>query len=146
MLCPIFKIWNPRTRARCWACLALLISSSTLRATSLLLAHNPAVSPIWWHRSSMQAMPALRLERESIPDICYRRHRRRLCKFFLPGVNFSRLNAKNLPFNCIIWHTVCNATQCIILSLCVIYTTCLIYIIILHKDVWFVILYNVQCV
>ena len=45
---------------------------------------------------------------EIIPDICYRRHRRRLCKFFLPGVNFSRLNAKNLLFNCIMWHTVYN--------------------------------------
>ena len=33
-----------------------------------------------------------------IPDICYRRHGRRPCKFFLPGVKFSRLNAKNLPF------------------------------------------------
>ena len=27
-------------------------------------------------------------ETVGIPDICYRRHRRRLCKFFLPGVNF----------------------------------------------------------
>ena len=33
-----------------------------------------------------------------IPDICHGRHGRRPCKFFLPGVKFSRLNAKNLPF------------------------------------------------
>ena len=30
-----------------------------------------------------------------MPHIC---HGRRPCKFFLPGVKFSRLNAKNLPF------------------------------------------------
>ena len=29
-----------------------------------------------------------------IPDICYTRHRCCLCKIILPGVNFSRLNAK----------------------------------------------------
>ena len=28
--------------------------------------------------------------KKAIPDICYRRHRRRLCNFFLPGVCFSR--------------------------------------------------------
>ena len=33
-----------------------------------------------------------------IPHICHRHHRRCLCKFFLPGVIFSRLNAKNWPF------------------------------------------------
>ena len=31
-----------------------------------------------------------------IPDICHRHHRRCLCKFFLPSVIFSRLNAKTL--------------------------------------------------
>ena len=51
---------------------------------------------------------------KAIPDICHGRHGRRPCKFSLPGVNFSRLNAKNLPFYCIIWHTGCNATWCII--------------------------------
>ena len=33
-----------------------------------------------------------------IPDICHGRHRRRPCKFFLPGVNFYRFNAKNRRF------------------------------------------------
>ena len=33
-----------------------------------------------------------------IPDICHRHHRRCLCKNFLPGVIFSRLNAKNCHF------------------------------------------------
>ena len=36
------------------------------------------------------------------------------CKFFLPGVIFTRLNAKNLPFYSIIWHTVFNETPCIL--------------------------------
>ena len=49
---------------------------------------------------------------QSIPHICHRHHRRCLCKKFLSGVIFSRLNAK-------ISHCVCNATQCIIL-----YTVC----------------------
>ena len=31
-----------------------------------------------------------------IPHICHRHHRRCLCKFFLSGVNFSRMNAKNV--------------------------------------------------
>ena len=31
----------------------------------------------------------------SIPHICHGRHGRRPCKFFLPGVNFYRFNAKN---------------------------------------------------
>ena len=42
----------------------LLICSSTCTATSLLLVHRPAESPIWLHLSSMQAMLARRLERE----------------------------------------------------------------------------------
>ena len=33
-----------------------------------------------------------------IPDICHRHHRRRLCKFFLAGVNIYRFNAKNWQF------------------------------------------------
>ena len=33
-----------------------------------------------------------------IPHICHGRHRRRPCKFFLPGVNFYRFNAKNWQF------------------------------------------------
>ena len=40
-------------------------TSSGCQATSLLLAQKPAVSPIWWQRSSIQATPALRLERDS---------------------------------------------------------------------------------
>ena len=42
--------------------------------------------------------PALPNSLSSIPHICYRRHRRCLCNFFLPGVNFSRLNAKRCIF------------------------------------------------
>ena len=38
----------------------------------------------------------------SIPHNCHGRHGRCPCKFFLPGVIFSRLNAKNLPFYSII--------------------------------------------
>ena len=34
----------------------------------------------------------------SIPHICHGRHGQRLCKFFLPGVNFYRFNAKNWQF------------------------------------------------
>ena len=34
----------------------------------------------------------------TIPHICHRHHRRCLCKNFLSGVNFSRLNAKNCIF------------------------------------------------
>ena len=37
-----------------------------------------------------------------IPHNCHGRHGRCPCKFFLPGVIFSRLNAKNLPFYSII--------------------------------------------
>ena len=33
-----------------------------------------------------------------IPHICYGRHGRRPCKFFLPGVNLYRFNAKNWQF------------------------------------------------
>ena len=33
-----------------------------------------------------------------IPHICHGRHGRRPCKFFLPGVNFYRFNAKNWQF------------------------------------------------
>ena len=59
-----------------------------------------------------------------IPHNCCGRHGRCPCRFFLPGVIFSRLNAKNLPFYSIIWHTVFNATPCDDSdSLCVIYTT-----------------------
>ena len=35
-----------------------------------------------------------RLYAYSLPDICYRRHRRRRCKTFLPRVNLYRLNTK----------------------------------------------------
>ena len=35
----------------------------------------------------------------SIPHICHGRHGRRPCKFFLPGVNFYRFNAKNWRFS-----------------------------------------------
>ena len=34
----------------------------------------------------------------NIPHICHGRHRRRPCKFFLPGVNFYRFIAKNWQF------------------------------------------------
>ena len=37
-----------------------------------------------------------------IPHNCHGRHGRCPCKFFLPGVIFSRLNAKNLPFYSVI--------------------------------------------
>ena len=51
---------------------------------------------------------------QCIPDICHRHHRRCLCKYFLPGVIFSRLNVKT--WHCVkIWHPLCNITQCIIL-------------------------------
>ena len=33
-----------------------------------------------------------------IPHICHERHRRRLCKFILAGVNIYRFNAKNWQF------------------------------------------------
>ena len=34
----------------------------------------------------------------AIPHICHGHHGRRPCKFFLPGVNFNRFNAKNWQF------------------------------------------------
>ena len=55
---PFLRMWRPLTLARCCACLTLLISSSTLHDASLRFAQSPAVSPIWWQRSSIQAMPA----------------------------------------------------------------------------------------
>ena len=48
-----------------------------------------------------------------IPDICHRRHGRCPCNFFLAGVNFSRCNAKDWPFYCMIWDTLYNITQCV---------------------------------
>ena len=62
---PFLRMWRPLTLATCWACLNLLISSSTLQDASPRFAHSPAVSPIWWQRSSIQAMPALKLAKES---------------------------------------------------------------------------------
>ena len=42
----------------------------------------------------------------SIPDICHEHHERRLCKFFLAGVNFYRFNAKNWHFRQILCEKV----------------------------------------
>ena len=56
------------------------------------------------HSASWRAVLCLQFPKmtlfgaKTIPDICHGRHGRRPCKFFLPGVKFSRLNAKNLPF------------------------------------------------
>ena len=41
-----------------------------------------------------------------IPDICHGRRGRCPCKIFLAGVNFSRCNAKDWPFYCMIWDTL----------------------------------------
>ena len=63
--------------------------------------------PDFWEREWDVAIPGN--EREwvwqvpFIPDICHRHHRRCLCKFFLPGVNFSKLNVK---------HTECPGPNC----------------------------------
>ena len=68
-----------------------------------------------------------------IHHICYRRHRQCLCKLFLPGVNYSRLNTKNLLCDIavqqcvqhclsVILQNVCEFTQCTIL-----YTVCYIH-------------------
>ena len=43
-----------------------------------------------------------------IPHICHRRHRRRLCKFFLSGVIFFQIEREKLAFYC----NMCNITQC----------------------------------
>ena len=47
-------------------------------------------------KSSCMAFDQLR--KLIIPHICHRRQGRRPCKFFLPGVNFYRFNAKNWQF------------------------------------------------
>ena len=41
-------------------------------------------------------------EGECIPHICHRRHRRRLCKFFLSGVIFFQIEREKLAFYCIL--------------------------------------------
>ena len=42
-----------------------------------------------------------------IPHICHGRHGRRLCKFFLAGVNFYRFNAKNWQITVWIGNLLC---------------------------------------
>ena len=89
-----------------------------------------------------------------IPHICHRRHRRRLCKFFLPGVIFSQIEREKLAFYCIVYnnlrpsvyavyylvhcilHTLCNYTHnnviqsipsCVVFTRCVINALCVIF-------------------
>ena len=58
-----------------------------------------------------------------IPHICHRRHRRRLCKFFLSGVIFFQIEREKLAFYCIIiWEPLCNITQC--MQCIILYTEC----------------------
>ena len=64
----------------------------------------------------------------NIPHICHRRHRRRLCKFFLSGVIFFQIEREKSAFYCImIWDPLCNITQCmqcIVLYLCNLHSMC----------------------
>ena len=59
-----------------------------------------------------------------IPHICHRRHRRRLCKFFLSGVIFFQFEREKLAFYCwfetlcVISHSVLSCTQCNLHTLC----------------------------
>ena len=60
-----------------------------------------------------------------IPHICYGCHGQCLCKLFLPGVNNSRLNTKNLLGNITVQHCVQHCLSVILQNLCE-FTQCII--------------------